>query len=323
MQESVPGRPRGCTHPFWAQNPRRHRKPGGEAGIGLRSPGEPSGLGAARGPRARDTIRPKPSGAGPAGCREDAAPPHTCGSLPRAPTRLGRRSRAALGRCGAARCPRLRRARPPSPRSRPNGVTCAGPGTTRAGGGCAEPESAAGLTGVWASAWPEGCAGRSHARDARGSRARLEEPSPRLAPPPRPPGLRARVTAERLLKGAAAARTPAGWLAGARPGSDPRPSGRGPRPRGAHPGRPDLSPGLGSGRRAAEGSRGNAPRPGCRGAGVRFAGLPGGPETSQVGRSVWSRPRGGQRPGLPRSRKPFDGESCLKCLHAVQRIGMI
>lgn len=105
---------------------------------------------------------------------------------------------------------------------------------SRAGGGCAEPgEAQRGLQTSGHPAGPEDCAGRSHARDARGSRGRLEEQSPRLAPPlpPRPPELRARVTAERLLKGAAAARTRLALASAPTPGQ----SGRGPEAaRGAH-----------------------------------------------------------------------------------------
>ncbi|MEJ1270880.1 hypothetical protein NN561_001709 [Cricetulus griseus] len=125
------------------------------------------------------------------------------------------------------------RGRPP-PGSRPNGVTCAGSrdesrGRRLRGAGRAQRGSQA----PGHPARPEGCAGRSHARDARGSRGRLKEQPPRLAPPlpPRPPGLRARVTAERLLKGAAAARTRLALAAAPTPGR----SGRGPEAaRGAH-----------------------------------------------------------------------------------------
>lgn len=96
-------------------------------------------LGAARGPRAGDTICSKASGRG-AGDRKDAAPPHTCGSLPRAPTRLGRPSSAALGRCDAAPCPKAalgEAALLPDPVQTASPVP--GPGMSRAGGGCAEP----------------------------------------------------------------------------------------------------------------------------------------------------------------------------------------
>lgn len=104
-----------------------------------------------------------------AGGRKDAAPPHTCGSLPRAPTRLRRPSSAALGRCDAAPCPRLRWARPPSSRiPSKRRHLCPVPGRLPRAAAARGGESAAGLTGAWSSSRPEGCAGRSHARDARG-----------------------------------------------------------------------------------------------------------------------------------------------------------
>ncbi|XP_029393905.1 uncharacterized protein LOC115063847 [Mus pahari] len=188
------------------------------------------------GPRARDVICSEPSSSGPAGGRKDAAPPHTCGSLPRAPTRLGRPSSAALGRCDAA--PRPPEAALGEAALLPDPVQTAspvpGPGTTPAGGGCAGPGERSGThrrlviqPGLRAA--PAGATREMLA----GSRGSPEELSPRLAPPlpPRPPGLRARVTAERLLKGAAAARTGLALAAAPTPGQ----SGRGPEAaRGAH-----------------------------------------------------------------------------------------
>lgn len=109
-----------------------------------------------------------------------------------------------------------------------------GPGTTPAGGGYAGPGERSGahrrlVIQPGPKAAPAG-ATREMLAESRGS---PEELSPRLAPPlpPRPPGLRARVTAERLLKGAAAARTGLALAAAPTPGQ----SGRGPEAaRGAH-----------------------------------------------------------------------------------------
>jgi len=93
------------------------------------------------------------------------------------------------------------------------GITCGGRRLHRAGegGGC--------LQKPGHPARPEGWRRPESPREmlggSQGSRrapGRLEERSQRLQlppRPPRPPGLRARVTAERLLKGAAAARAPA------------------------------------------------------------------------------------------------------------------
>jgi hypothetical protein len=106
---------------------------------------------------------PAPGAAGPghhllrakrrgADSRKDAAPPHTCESLPRAPTRLGRPSSAALGRCDAAQCPRLRWARPPSSRiPSKRRHLCRVPGRLPRAAATRGRESAAGLTGAWSS----------------------------------------------------------------------------------------------------------------------------------------------------------------------------
>lgn len=80
-------------------------------------------------------------------------------------------------------------------------------------------------------AGPRAAPARATREMLAGSRGSLKELSPRLALPPRPPGLRARVTAERLLKGDAAARTGLALAAAPTPGQ----SGRGPQAaRGAH-----------------------------------------------------------------------------------------
>lgn len=106
---------------------------------------------------------PAPGAAGPghhllrakrrgADSRKDAAPPHTCESLPRAPTRLGRPSSAALGRCDAAQCLRLRWARPPSSRiPSKRRHLCRVPGRLPRAAATRGRESAAGLTGAWSS----------------------------------------------------------------------------------------------------------------------------------------------------------------------------
>lgn len=93
-----------------------HRcSPSRKAGTGPSSLGEPRELGETRGSAGPGHHLPQARRRG-AGSRKDAAPPHTCGSLPRAPTGLGRPSSAALGQCDSAQCRRLRWARPPSSR---------------------------------------------------------------------------------------------------------------------------------------------------------------------------------------------------------------
>lgn len=109
-----------------------------KARTGPSSPAEPSGSrrGAGAAGRGHHLLQGKRRGAGD---RKDAAPPHTCGSLPRAPTRLGRPSSAALGRCDAAPCPKAalgEAALLPDPVQTASPVP--GPGMSRAGGGCAE-----------------------------------------------------------------------------------------------------------------------------------------------------------------------------------------
>lgn len=233
-QESVPRRPSGRTHPLWAQTPWRPLAKQESQANQTKLPGRTEWTSGRRRGRGLRTS----SAAGPAG-RKDAAPPHTCGSLPRTPTRLGRRSSAALGRCDAAPCPRLRWARPPSSRipSKQRHL-CRVPGRLPRAAAALSRESAAGLTAAGSSSPARGLRRpEPRARCSREAGGSLEELSPRLAPspspspPPRPPGLRARVTAERLLKGAAATRTGLALAAAPTPGR----SGRGPEAaRGAH-----------------------------------------------------------------------------------------
>lgn len=140
-----------------------------------------------------------------------------------------------------------------------------GPGTTPAGGGCAGSGERSGAhRRLVIQPGPRAAPAGATREMLAGSRGSPEELSPRLAPPlpPRPPGLRARVTAERLLKGAAAARTGLALAAAPTPGQ----SGRGPEAaRGAH--LPAL--GLGS-------------RPGL-GAASFSGGLRWNPESSHLG----------------------------------------
>ncbi|XP_076789579.1 uncharacterized protein LOC143442177 [Arvicanthis niloticus] len=202
-------------------------------GTGPSYLGEPSGPRAGAGPAGPGHHLLQAERRGAAG-RKDAAPPHTCGSLPRAPTRLGRPSSAALGRCDAAPCPPEaalgEAALLPDPVQTASPVP--GPGTTPAGGGCAGPGERNGAhRRLVIQPGPRAAPAGATREMLAGSRGSLEELSPRLALPPRPPGLRARVTAERLLKGAAAARTGLALAAAPTPGQ----SGRGPEAaRGAH-----------------------------------------------------------------------------------------
>lgn len=127
---------------------------------------------------------------------------------------LGRGREAAEPLPRAALCDAesrwAKRARPPSEPS-PNRVTCAGSrGDSLAGG--SEPGrewAAGGYRSLVIRPGPRAGAGQSRpARCSAGARGALGsgplEQQRRLLLPPRPPGLRARVTAERLLKGAAA-----------------------------------------------------------------------------------------------------------------------
>lgn len=182
------------------------------------------------------------------------------------------------------------RGRPP-PGSRPNGVTCAGSrddsrGRRLRGAGRAPRSSQA----PGHPARPEGCGGRSHARDARGRAGDAwrssRRGSRRRCRRARPPGLRARVTAERLLKGAAAARTRLALAAAPTPGQ----SGRGPEAaRGAHLPALELRSRRGLAvaelrRWAAMGARELTLAPGA--GSVWFADFPSKSQTSQVGRSM-------------------------------------
>ena len=206
------------------KQPKSHR-PGNATGT--------RGVRATRGPRARGHHL-CPERRGSPAPRDAAAPVDTpAGALPGTPGRLPRGGRppslrvpepsASLGRgreaaeslpraaLGDAESRWAKRARPPSEPS-PNRVTCAGSrGDSRAGG--SEPgreRAAAGYRSLVIRPGPRADAGQSRparcsagARRASGS-GPLEQQRRLLLPPPRPPGLRARVTAERLLKGAAA-----------------------------------------------------------------------------------------------------------------------
>ena len=223
-----------------------------------------SGQRGGRGPR--DTICAQ-SCAGARRARRMLSRQHTpAGALPGAPGRLPRRGRppslralepsAALGRGREAAAPlpagcARRRGRAtgqsepallPSPLQTASPVP--GPGATRAR--AAVRRAGRGrrvVTVAWSSGPARGLApARAAPRDAlwepgepgepQAPSRREEQPRRLLLPPrpPRPPGLRARVTAERLLKGAAALglRLPLRLQEAPTPGQ----SGRGPGPRG-------------------------------------------------------------------------------------------
>nr|XP_045222776.1 collagen alpha-1(I) chain-like [Macaca fascicularis] len=234
------GQPESCS----PRNERGTR--GAQAARGPRAPGHhllperrrgpPSGDDAAS---AAHTCRSPPGNPRPPPARRTPTQPPGAGALGRARPGAGRRGAPLRGLRSAAAAGEPRgEASPPSsptPLQTASPVPC--PGASRARAAAAPSrERAAGIYRLLViRAGPR--AGAGQCRPVRCSRepgkprvpGRLEVQSRRLQLPPRPsrpPGLRARVTAERLLKGAAAARAPA--PAPAPGGSNPGQSGRGP-----------------------------------------------------------------------------------------------